>query len=216
MRKGVVVAVLWASVLAAADDGKGPIVVDFEKDTVGGAPEGFSFARTGTGPEGSWVVRAAEGAASGANVLAQTSTDDTDRRFPVAVWTEGSWADVSVSVRIRPVEGEADQAGGLVLRYTDADNYYVARANALENNCRFYFVKEGERRQLGTADVPIDPGQWCTLKVEAKGSRFTVWLDGKELFQVDDKTLAGPGAVGLWTKSDSVTQFDDLTIEAGK
>lgn len=214
MRKGVLVLALAVSALAAAEDAMGPVVVDFDKDNVGNAPEGFSFARTGQGPEGSWAIQAAEGAPSGANVLAQTSTDDTDRRFPIAVWTAGSWTDVSVSVKFRPVSGEVDQAGGVVLRYADANNYYVARANAIEGNCRFYYVKGGERRQLGTADVKIETGQWHALKVEAKGSHFTVWVDGKELFQLDDKTFGGAGSVGLWTKADSVTQFDDLMIEA--
>ncbi len=213
MRKGVFALVLVVSALAVAEEATGPVVVDFDKDTVGNAPEGFSFARTGQGPEGSWAIQAAEGAPSGANVLAQTSTDDTDRRFPIAVWAAGSWADVSVSVKFRPVTGEVDQAGGVVLRYADANNYYVARANAIEGNCRFYYVKDGERRELGTANVAIAAGQWHTLKLEAKGSRFTVWLEGKELFQLDDKTFGGAGQVGLWTKADSVTQFDDLTIE---
>ncbi len=213
MRNGVAALVLVLSALAAAEEATGPVVADFDKDNVGNAPEGFSFGRTGQGPDGSWIVQAAEGAPSGANVLAQTSTDDTDRRFPVAVWAGGSWKDLAVAVKFRPVSGEADQAGGVVLRYTDADNYYVARANAIEGNCRFYFVKDGERRQLGTADVAIEAGKWHALKVEAKGSHFTVWVDGKELFQLDDKTFAGAGNAGLWTKSDSVTQFDDLTIE---
>jgi len=160
MRNGVAALVLVLSALAAAEEATGPVVADFDKDNVGNAPEGFSFGRTGQGPDGSWIVQAAEGAPSGANVLAQTSTDDTDRRFPVAVWAGGSWKDLAVAVKFRPVSGEADQAGGVVLRYTDADNYYVARANAIEGNCRFYFVKDGERRQLGTADVAIEAGKW--------------------------------------------------------
>lgn len=216
MRKGVAALVLVVSMLAAAEDATGPVAANFDQDNVGNAPEGFSFGRTGQGPEGVWVVQAVEGAPSGANVLSQTSTDDTDRRFPVAVWAAGGWTDVAVAVKFKPVSGEADQAGGVVLRYTDSNNYYVARANAIEGNCRFYYVKDGERRQLQTADVKIETGTWHEIKVEAKGSHFTVWLDGKEMFQLDDKTFAGSGSAGLWTKSDSVTQFDDLSIEAVK
>lgn len=213
MRMGVFVAVLALTAAALADDAKGPVVIDFEKDSVGGAPEGFAFGRTGTGPEGVWVVQTVEGAPSGTKVAAQISTDDTDRRFPVAVWTLGSWTNVAVSVRLKAIAGEVDQAGGLVVRYTDANHYYVARVNALEGNCRFYYVKDGERRQLGSTNVDLRAGTWYTLKVQAKGTKFVVWFDGKEVLQLEDRTFTSAGAVGLWTKSDSVTQFDDLTIE---
>lgn len=216
MRKGVLASWLAVCSFLSAGDGTGPIVVDFERDSVGGAPEGFAFGRTGKGPEGTWVVQDAEGAPSGTKVLAQTSTDDTDRRYPVAVWTEGKWADVAVSVRFKPLSGELDQCGGVVLRYADADNYYIARANSIERNCRFYSVKGGERKQLASANVDVPAGTWHELKVVAKGSQFTVWLDGKELLKVEDKTFTAEGSVGVWTKSDSVTQFDDLTIEAVK
>src|SRR5262245_22597748 len=113
----------------------------FDADKVDAAPAGFAFARTGDGPVGKWVVKAVKDAPTGAHVLAQIDDDRTDYRFPLAVADKPSLADVAVSVKCKPVSGAVDQACGLVLRYQDADNYYVTRANALEGNVRFYYVK---------------------------------------------------------------------------
>ncbi len=216
MRKVAVTIVLAAAIAAGAGDAKAPGVSTFDKDTVGNAPEGFSFARTGKGPEGTWVIQKADDAPSAPNVLAQTSTDDTDVRFPVAVRNEGTWKDLVVSVKFKAVSGQTDQAGGVVFRYQDANNYYLVRANALEDNIRIYAVKDGERRQFESKSLKVPPGKWHAIKVEARGSHFTVSFDGQEAFQADDKTFDAPGKVGVWTKADSVTQFDDLSVEEAK
>lgn len=216
MRKGVVAVVLALAFAARAEDAKAPVAENFDKDTVGNAPEGFSFARTGKGPEGTWVIQKADDAPSAPNVLVQTSTDDTDVRFPVAVRNEGTWKDLAVSVKFKAISGQTDEAGGVVFRYQDANNYYLVRANALEDNIRIYSVKDGERRQFESKSLKVPPAKWHTIKVEAKGSHFTVWFDGQEAFQADDKTFDATGKVGVWTKADSVTQFDDLTVEEAK
>src|SRR6185503_16885051 len=115
----------------------------FDKDKADATPPGFAFGRTGDGKVGTWVIKAIKDAPSAGNVLAQTDADSTDDRFPVAVGNKPELVDVALSVKCKPVSGKVDQACGLVVRYQDADNYYLTRANALENNVRFYYVKGG-------------------------------------------------------------------------
>jgi len=197
---------------------EGARVIDFEAAPVGAPPSGFTFARTGKGGPGRWEVVTVDGAPSGRRALAQTSTDATSYRFPVAVAEGFTARDVDLAVRFRPVSGKVDQAAGLVWRYRDADNYYIVRANALEDNVVLYKVENGKRTDLDVkgagstygvkAEVPADA--WSELRVIARGNLFTVYLNGKELFQVEDGTFREAGRVGLWTKADSVTRFDDL------
>jgi len=190
---------------------------DFAGDTVGQPPKGFVFGHTArVGAPGTWVVQA-EGAD---HYLAQTNADSTNSRFPVAVVSDIATADVEVSVRFRPVSGRVDQAAGLVWRYQNEDNYYLVRANALEDNVVLYKVERGRRTDLPVkgagrtygkaAEVPT--GQWSTLRVVATGPRFEVFLNGVRLYEVEDTTFAATGRIGVWTKADSVTHFDDLTL----
>ena len=192
--------------------------VDFSEDPVGQAPKGFEFGHTAkVGAPGKWVVQA-----EGSNkYLAQIDPDNTRSRFPVAVLSDVTAADVDLSTRFRPVSGRVDQAAGLVWRFQNEDNYYIVRANALENNVVLYKVEKGKRTDLPLkgegrtygkkAQVPS--GQWSTLRVVAAGPRFEVFLNGSRLYDVEDSTFRQAGKVGLWTKADSVTQFDDVTIE---
>lgn len=191
--------------------------LDFAGDVTGQPPKGFVFGHTAkVGAPGTWVVQA-EGAH---RYLAQTNADATRSRFPVAVVNDISIADVDVSVRFRPVSGRVDQAAGLVWRYQNEDNYYLVRANALEDNVVLYKVERGRRTDLPVkgagrtygkaAKVPA--GQWSTLRVVATGPLFEVSLNGVTLYAVEDTTFAMAGRVGVWTKADSVTHFDDLTI----
>ena len=191
--------------------------VDFTGDSVGQAPKGFLFGHTAkVGAPGKWVVQE-EG---GNKFLAQTDADSTRSRFPVAVLSDITAADVDLSVRFKPVSGRVDQAAGLVWRYRDQDNYYIVRANALEDNVVLYKVENGKRTDLPVkgegrtygkkAEVPA--AQWSTLRVVASGPRFEVYFNGAKLYEVEDSTFTQGGKVGLWTKADSVTQFDDLTV----
>ena len=191
--------------------------VDFTEDATDQPPKGFEFGHTaGVGKPGRWVVQA-----DGSNkILAQTDPDSTRSRFPVAVLSGLSAADVDLSVRFNPVSGRVDQAAGLVWRYQDQDNYYIVRANALEDNVVLYKVQGGKRTDLPLkgegrtygkkADVAA--GQWSTLRVVANGAMFEVYFNGSKLYDVEDKTFANGGKVGVWTKADSITQFDDLTV----
>jgi hypothetical protein len=186
----------------------------FDEEAAGAQPSGFEFDRTGGGAMGRWIVQPEADAPSPPNVLAQVDTDDTDDRFPVAVAGQPVLRDAAVSVRCKMVSGSVDQACGLVLRYTDAGNYYVTRANALENNVRLYYVKDGRRHQLASWSGTITGGAWHEYAFEAIGDRLRVFWDGQQVIEKQDATFADAGRVGLWTKADSVTWFDDLQAEA--
>ena len=205
--------VLGATIVAQGATRK----VDFTDDAVGQPPRGFEFGHTAkTGAPGKWIVQA-----EGSNkYLAQLDADATRSRFPVAVLADVTTADGDVSVRFKPVSGKVDQAAGLVWRYRDENNYYIVRANALEDNVVLYKVENGKRTDLPLkgegrtygkkAEVPA--GQWSTLRVVANGPRFEVYFNGAKLYEVEDSTFTQPGKVGVWTKADSVTHFDDLTV----
>jgi Domain of Unknown Function (DUF1080) len=192
-------------------------IVDFNQDAVDRPPKGFEFGHTaGVGKPGKWVVQA-----DGTNkVLAQIDPDSTRSRFPLAVLSDVTAADVDLSVRFKPISGRVDQAAGLVWRYQSQDNYYIVRANALEDNVVLYKVEAGKRTDLPVkgegrtygkkSEVPS--GQWSTLRVVANGRLFEVYFNGSKLYEVDDATFSKAGKVGVWTKADSITQFDDLTV----
>jgi hypothetical protein len=196
-------------VLAASLD---KVTRDFEADAVGAAPPGFEFARTGGGAEGRWLVRVEKGGDKN-HVLVQESADPTDYRFPVAVLKEGIYKDVTLTVRARSLSGKVDQGFGLVWRYKDGNNYYITRCNADENNCTIYHTLDGRRRAFLNHDVKVSTNTWHTLKVEAMGNHFTVWFDGSKVLDARDDMFKDAGKVGLWTKADSVIEFDDLTVE---
>jgi hypothetical protein len=182
----------------------------FDADKPDAPPAGFSFGRTGSGKPGSWVVKTDPDAPSKPNVLAQIDADGTDYRFPVAVANEPSLRDVRLSVKCKPVSGRVDQACGLVFRYRDENNYYLVRANALENNVRLYYVKDGTRKQFEGWSGPVAGKAWHHLRVDARGDHFEVHWDGKKVVEGHDRTFPDAGRVGVWTKADSVTYFDDL------
>ncbi len=209
MKRFVLLLALGASLGTLAAD---PLKRDFEADAVGKPPSGFEFARTGGGAEGKWVVRVEKGATTN-HVLVQESGDQTDYRFPVAVLKEGTYRDVVLSVRARPLSGEVDQGFGLVWRYKDVNNYYITRCNADEDNCTIYHTVNGRRRAFLNQSVKVAKNTWHTLKLEAAGDHFVVTYDGNRVLDAKDETFKDAGKVGLWTKADSIIEFDDLTVE---
>ncbi len=186
---------------------------NFEDGQEGRAPIGFSFGRTGQGRLGRWVITHDADAPSGTQVLAQIDADETDFRFPVAVADAPSLADLRLSVKCKPVSGRGDQACGIIFRYQDENNYYVTRANALEGNVRLYKVVNGNRQQFAGWDGAVASGIWHELRVEAHGDHVAVFWNGQPVMAARDQTFRGAGKIGLWTKADSVTYFDDLTVE---
>jgi hypothetical protein len=210
----ILVAALVACALTYAGAETGATMIAIDQMTPGDVPAGFAFARTGQGGPAQWTVTADPTAAS-RRAIEQISTERTDYRFPLAIYEQAApSANVEVEVQFKAVDGRIDQAAGVALRLRDADNYYVARANALEDNVRFYRVVDGRRQQLAGANLKVTANEWHTLGLRAQGERFTVSYDGKVLFVAIDQTFSGAGKVALWTKSDSITRFDQITIMA--
>ncbi len=189
----------------------GEVVFNFEKDADGQPPAGFTSYATGEGPAGKWLVQEMADSPSGKHVVVQTDADATDNRFPVLIADKEDYADVDVSVKGKAISGKGDQGIGLVFRFRDPQSYYVVRANALENNVRLYKMVDGHRKQFAGAEVKVTSGQWHTLRVVARGDHIVCYFDGQKLIDVHDATYA-QGKVGLWTKADSATAFDDLTV----
>ena len=180
-------------------------IVDFDRMQPGAAPEGWACGVTGRG-EPRWTVEPDDSAPSKPHVLRQSGHGT----FPWCVRGDVALADGFVEVRFKAVSGREDQAGGVVWRWQDGDNYYVARANALEDNVSLYYTVGGARRTLKYVDARVARDSWHTLRVEFSGRRIRVILDGRAYIDMDDSRIPGPGAVGVWTKADSVTLFDDF------
>jgi len=181
-------------------------IIGFDQDQVGAAPAGWVCGVTGRGSP-KWTVEADSTAPSKPNVLKQSSSGT----FPWCVKKGVALADGFVEVKFKPMQGSEDRAGGVMWRWKDGDNYYVARANALENNVSLYHTTRGRRQTIKYVDAPVQADQWHTLHVEFTAKHIKVSLDGKQYIDVEDSHIAGAGAVGVWTKADSITAFDDFS-----
>ena len=183
--------------------------VNFDHLPVGSAPTGWTATKTGTG-EAKWTVEKDDTAPSKPNVLKQSG----QATYPVCIKDDTSLKDGFVEVKFKPISGREDQAGGLVWRAKDSNNYYVARANALENNVTIYHTVNGRRTEKKRANVKVASNQWHTLRVEFQGTHVVVMSDGTKALEWDDDTFKDAGKVGVWTKADSVTLFDDFSYGA--
>jgi hypothetical protein len=199
-------ALLIAFVVSSVSNVAVAETVNFDRDAVGLLPAGWKAGVTGRGTP-KWTVEADGTAPSPPNVLRQSGSGT----FPWCVRPDVSIADGSVEVKFKPISGREDAAGGLVWRWKDGDNYYIARANALENNVSIYYTENGRRNTIKYVDAPVAKNQWHTLKVEFSGKQIRVALDGKLYIDQQDEHITGAGAVGVWTKADSVTAFDDFS-----
>ena len=184
--------------------------VNFDDLATGAPPAGWTATQTGSG-SAKWSVENDDSAPSKPNVLEQSG----EATFPVCMKDDTQIKDGFVEVKFKPMQGSEDRAGGLMWRLKDGDNYYVARANALENNVSVYYTTRGSRHTIKYVDAPVAANQWHTLRVEFTGSHFKVSLDGKLYIDQEDDHLSGSGSIGVWTKADSVTSFDDFSW-AGK
>lgn len=210
MRQTLVTFVLLAASVLAAPAGAQR--VSFADAPVDGLPKDFVTALTGQGKPGKWAV-VEDTTAEGGRALAQSDPDATDYRFPLAIYMPTMPSDVEAITRFKAISGKEDQAGGVVVRLIDRNNYYLARANALENNVHFFRVVRGRRQELAGANTKVESGVWHTLALRAEGNRFSVSFNGKLLFSHTDRTFGSPGKVALWTKADSVTHFDWIDIK---
>lgn len=215
MKHGLLVALLVVPQAVFAE------VVDFEAMDANAPPRGWPLTKTDGGESPRWEIVSDATSPAGSKVLAQLSADRTSGRFPLAIHPGPAIRDGTVAVRFKPVSGRVDQAAGLVWRYRDENNYYIVRANALEDNVVLYKVENGRRIPLGPVGHPDDygvdhrvpAGQWSAMAVAFDGNRFSVSFDGRPLFEVVDTTFTEAGRVGLWTKADSVTHFDRFEVE---
>lgn len=195
-------------------------ILTFNNNEPGRIPSGWSQYFTGKGDTTEWKVVNDEGN----KVLAQLSEDNPNYHFNVIVYNEFKAKNVELSVRFKGVNGKIDQGGGFVWRFTDADNYYVVRANPLENNVVLYKVINGKRTDLPligkgkTYGVEVEPlgNGWNDLRLTVVDNLFTVYLNDKQLFEVNDDTFTDSGKIGLWTKADAVSYFDDFQITSIK
>ena len=191
-----------ASMIAAAPTE----IVGFDKAETGKPPAGWTATQTGTG-QAKWAIVQDDTAPSKPNVLKQSG----QATYPVCLKDDTSLKDGFVEVKFKPLQGREDQAGGVMWRWKDGDNYYIARANALENNLSLYHTTRGSRRTIRYVDAPVSVNTWHTLRVEFAGKRIKVILDGRQYIDLEDDHITGSGAVGVWTKADSVTVFDDFS-----
>jgi Domain of Unknown Function (DUF1080) len=209
----VLMAVL--TVFAVAADEK-PRTFTFSKDDLGKLPKGWKAAQTGKGEGSVWKVVADDTAPSKKGyVLAQTA-ESPNAFFNLCVAEDTKYQDVDITVAFKAVKGKLDQGGGVVWRYQDGDNYYIARMNPLEDNFRVYKVVAGKRIQLQTKeDLTVKAGEWHTIQVKMAGDHIECSLDGKKYLDVKDDTFKEAGKVGLWSKADAQSHFDGFTV-AGK
>src|SRR6266404_6154876 len=189
--------------LAAAE------TVNFDDMKTGAPPPGWTATQTGKG-SAKWTVEKDDSAPSKPNVLKQSG----QATFPVCLKNDTNIKDGFVEVRFKPISGKEDQAGGLIWRAKDSNNYYIARANALEDNVTIYHTINGRRTEKKRASAKVASNQWHTLRVDFQDNHFTVTLDGKKAIDWDDNTFKDAGKVGVWTKADSMTLFDDFTYGA--
>ena len=193
-------------------------IIRFDTAKPGSVPSGWTVVTHNGGAPG-WEVRQDTSAPSKPNVLAQVPADGSGGRFPMAIFNKADYRDGELSVKFKTVAGRADQVAGIVWRYRDPNNYYLVRANALENNIVMYRVQDGRWLPLSPRGKPqetygvrhrIPARTWSILKVNFRKSRFEVYFDHRKVFEAEDSAFAQPGKVGLWTKADSVTYFDDF------
>jgi hypothetical protein len=191
------------------------VTYDFEKVPVGALPEGWHADATHPSAKpGRWAVVEDAAAPSGKKILRLTDVGaNRGSTFNLCYTDEIPFRDGTISVKFRADSGRIDEGGGIMWRVKDADNYYVVRFNPLEDNFRFYSVKNGVRRQIASADVTLSKG-WHEMMIAQKGNRFAAFLDGKRLLEAKDDTFTEKGGVGLWTKADAATSFDDFHVSA--
>jgi len=196
--------------------GKGNLFLDFENVPIGALPDGWKVEATRQyGPLAKWEVIIDKTAPSGQKVLALTRVNHSSGATFNLCWTDKvSFRDGTIEVMFKPVRGRIDQGGGIIWRVRDRNNYYVARFNPLEDNFRVYCVANGHRMMMNSARVSLAAGKWHSMKIVQKGDRYQCYLNGKKYLEGSDDRFQKAGGVGLWTKADAVTSFDDFKVEA--
>ncbi len=206
---------LGVAIPAQSDEvtGANARIWNFDGQSAGEAPSGWRLAETnGDGSLAPWTITGDATAPSSPNALVVGKTHNSGQTYNVALATGTEYKNVVLSVSVKAGTGTEDQGGGPVWRAKDSNNYYIARWNPLENNVRVYVVKDGKRKMLGSVKVEADPAAWHEIRVEARNNSITVEFDGKAFVEAQDDSLPDAGMVGLWTKADASTSFDDLRV----
>lgn len=191
----------------------GPSVWNFDLDPAGAVAAGWRIAETNAGgTPASWAgVDSGDPAAPG-NVFALTQSANSGQTYNLAIAEDSVYRDVDLTVRLRADSGDEDQGGGPIWRCIDENNYYICRVNPLEENFRVYKVVQSKRTELASAKAFTRTGEWCTIRVTMIGNAIECFLDGESMLEVSDTTFPGPGLIGLWTKADAATSFDDVSV----
>ncbi len=184
----------------------------FEKSDIGLVPKGWKVAETnGKGKTAIWEV-VSEGAES-KKAIAITENKNSGSTYNLLIATETNYKNLEIELKVKSMTGKQDQGGGPIWRAKDADNYYIARWNPLEDNFRVYYVKDGKRTQLASADIKTDPSKWHEIEIEHIGNMIIAEFDDEKVIEIEDSTFTEGGMVGLWTKADAATAFDDFEVE---
>jgi len=213
IRIGLATMALSVSAVLANEDGL-KREWNFEQDAVGSIPKGWKVAETGgVGKLATWQV-VADPTAEDSQAVAITTNANYGGTFNLLIAEETSYKDLEIEVMLKAVAGEEDQGGGPIWRLKDANNYYICRWNPLEDNIRLYFVKDGRRKQLASAEIKTDTSVWHEIEVEHTGNKIEVEFDGKKVIEFEDSTFTEPGMVGLWVKADGRSAFDNFEVSA--
>jgi 3-keto-disaccharide hydrolase len=205
--------VALVSATALSDEGK-ERAFKFNKDDVGKVPTGWKVEKTGRGEGSDWKIVEDTTAPSGSGVALAQVAKSPGGVFNICVAEDTNYKDLELSVSFKAVAGDSDQGGGFVWRYKDNNNYYICRMNPLEDNYRVYHVVNGRRVQIGGKEgIKVPVGEWHKLKVEVKGNTMEGYLDGQKIWEVTDDTFKDPGKVGLWSKADAQSHFDEFKVE---
>jgi hypothetical protein len=190
--------------------------ISFDNLQPGALPDGWKIEATNAGENlAVWQVVADQTAPSGKNVLALTDVKGNYGSTYNLCWTpKVSFVDGKIEVKFKANTGKEDQGGGVIWRAKDKDNYYIARMNPLEDNFRIYFMKNGNRKMLASATIKVPTGEWHKLEITHFGNKITGFIDGKKLIELEDDTFTQAGGVGLWTKADAASSFDDLSLKS--
>ena len=204
--KTICTLMIWAGFLSGTALAE---TINFDDAKAGAPPPGWKSAVTGSG-SAKWSVEQDSSAPSKPNVLKQSGVGT----FPICIYESAKLKDGFVEVKFKPIEGKEDQAGGVIWRVQDANNYYISRANALENNVTINHTIGGKRVAFKNINTKVTSGVWHTLRVDFEGNKFTVAFDGNKVIDATDESFANAGKVGVWTKADSVTLFDNFSYGA--
>ncbi len=213
---GLIVLIALGTLVIASESGEKAkaSIWTFENEELGKVPKDWEITETnGNEKLAAWKVVEMDGAPSGEKAFVLTETKNVKRTYNLAIAKKTCYKDLTIDLKVKSMTGEEDQGGGPIWRAKDKDNYYIARWNPLEDNFRVYYVKDSNRTQIASANVKTDTSKWHDIKIVMVGNMITASFDDKIVIKLEDSTFTEAGMVGLWTKADAATAFDDLKVK---